>query len=770
MIRTLLQALLLLQLLLASHAAFAVTVSLAQPQPGVDIGLRKTGAMSKAGSSLLRLFAEHRAHASRGDPAPFKPRNPLLQFRDGNVLIDASAKSDGQRLLADLQRLGLQNASRFGDAVSGLFPIARLDKAVALPSLRSIAASPRPVRNAGSVTSQGDVGLRADVARSMYGVDGSGVAVGVLSDSYDSLGGAAADVASGDLPTGVTVLSESALCGGLVTCLDEGRAMLQIVHDVAPGAELVFHSAMGGVAQYANAITSLATAGADVLVDDLFYLNEPMFQDGVVAQAVDTVVAGGATYFSAAGNQGRSSYESAFVDSGEELCLDWLPPIGQCHPQLELVGVMHDFDPGPGVDFFQSVSVPVGATLSVVMQWDAPFGNVNTGDGPDNDHDLVLLDSTGTLVIDIVADDNVDTGAPLEILQYFNDGSFGTEFTIAITYDGVDSIGPPAGLVKTLLFGSGISINDFPTHSATLTGHANAAGAAAVGASFYLETPEYGTAPPALEPFSSSGGTPILFDTSGSPLAAPELRAKPDMVAIDGVNTTFFFSDSHGADGIPDFFGTSAAAPHAAAVAALLKQFDSGLAPADVYAALRSTALDMLAPGIDFDSGAGLIQADAALASLDGDGDGLPTSLELAIGTDPLLADSDGDGLSDYQEVAWDGDASGYVPGLDLNPLATDTDADGFGDGVEVAAEHDPLDGADAPVWGDINDDGTVDTRDVLRASRAVLGMTTLTAAEQARGNVAPLIGGQPQSQPDDPFTLADLLLIQGKALGAVSF
>ena len=726
--------------------------------------------MAKAGSSLLRLFAEHRAHARRGGAAPFKPGNPLLQVHDGDVLVDATASGDGQHLLVDLQRLGLQHASRFGNVVSGVFPIARLDKAVALPRLRSITASPRPVRNAGAVTSQGDSAMRADVARSLYGVDGSGVTVGVLSDSYDSLGGAAADITSGDLPAGVTVLSESGLCGVLLGCIDEGRAMLQIVHDVAPGADLLFHTALGGVAQYANAITSLAAAGADVLVDDLFYLNEPMFQDGVIAQAVDTVVAGGAAYFSAAGNQGRNNYESAFVDSGEELCLDWLAPIGVCDPQLELVGNMHDFDPGPGVDFFQSISLPVGATLSVVLQWDAPFGNVNTGDGPDNDHDIVLLDSTGGLVIEIAADDNISTGAPLEVLQYFNDGVFGTEFNIAITYDGVDSVGPPAGLVKTVFYGSGALVNDFPTQSATLTGHANAAGAAAVGASFYLDTPEYGTAPPQLESFSSAGGTPILFDASGDPLPAPELRAKPDMVAIDGVNTTFFFSDSHGGDGIPDFFGTSAAAPHAAAVAALLKQFDPGLAPEDLYATLQATALDMLAPGIDFDSGAGLIQADAALVSLDDDGDGLPDSLELAIGTDPLLADSDRDGLSDYQEVAWDGDASGYVPGLDLNPLAADSDGDGFHDGMEVLAEHDPLSGADAPVWGDINDDASVDSRDVLLASRAVLGLTELTAAEKARGNVAPLLGGQPQSQPDDAFTLADLLLIQSKALGVASF
>ena len=147
---------------------------------------------------------------------------------------------------------------------------------------------------------------------------------------------------------------------------------------------------------------------------------------------------------------------------------------------------------------------------------------------------------------------------------------------------------------------------------------------------------------------------------------------------------------------------------------ALLREFDPGLDPEGVYAALEETALDMQAPGADFDSGYGLIQADAALASLDDDGDGLPDHLELAIGTDPLLVDTDGDGLSDFEEVAWDGNASAYSPGLDLDPLAVDTDLDGFGDGMEVAAEHNPLDGTDSPVWGDINDDGSVNIADPI--------------------------------------------------------
>jgi subtilisin family serine protease len=165
-----------------------------------------------------------------------------------------------------------------------------------------------------------------------------------------------------------------------------------------------------------------------------------------------------------------------------------------------------------------------------------------------------------------------------------------------------------------------------------LQGHPGAAGAAAVGASFFAQTPRCGTTAVAvLEPYSSAGGDPILFDTSGKRLApAPPPRQKPDFVGPDGVNTSYFgfplagssFTDT---SAVPEcqndatynnFFGTSAATPHAAAVAALMLQANSALTPAQIYGALRSTALPMGNGQPDYLNGAGFIQADAALASL----------------------------------------------------------------------------------------------------------------------------------------------------------
>ena len=625
------------------------------------VGFNKTGAMSKADTSLAGAFAEYRAHSGRGKAKRkgFNPSNEFLRVSRGRVVVDATATGSGAEMMSDLKRLGMLNGKRYGNIVSGLLPIAANERAAALDSLRSISASPPPIRNLASITSQGDIALRADLARSGYGLDGAGVTVGVVSDSFDTLGGAAADILSGDLPlAGVTVLGgESILCGLLIFCVDEGRAILQIVHDLALGADLLFQSGLDGKASYASAIVALAASGADIVVDDLLFLNEPMFQDGVVAQAVDTVAASGVLYYSAAGNQRRQSYESAFSNSGEIFCIEFFEPIGDCDPIYERVGTMHDFDPGPGEDLYQHITVPVDSVLTVALQWDQPFG----GPGPVTDHDVVLLDETGATYFTISANDNIVTGEGWEVLQFNNSAvlGHGTEFSVIVTYDEIDSIGPPATLLKAVFFGKGITINEFPTDSPTLFGHANAVGAEAVGAAFFLDTPEYGVSPPLLESFSSAGGTPILFDTSGTPRAAPEFRSKPEITAIDGVNTTFFFDDSHGGDGIDDFFGTSAAAPHAAGVAALMLQAQPGATPAQANAALESTAIDMGPAGFDNESGYGLIQADQAIASLvqDSDVDGISDSADNCPNdpNGPLSPDPEG-GISQQDD---DGDAIG---------------------------------------------------------------------------------------------------------------
>ena len=588
----------------------------------------------KAHPALRDLYAEREAHAAHASGLPFVPSNSLLRVTSDRVVIDAIAESDPPALAAALAALGMQNVAVFGRVVSGLLPVAAIPALDGVASLRYAQPS-MSKRHVGLVTSQGVQAMRADVASTTFGVTGAGVKVGVLSDSYNCQGGAATDVSTGDLPPNVQVLQEDPGCGGGT---DEGRAMLQIVHDVAPNAPLAFATADGGQANFANNIVALKSAGAKVIVDDVSYFAEPFFQDGIVAQAVDTVVGQGGVYFSAAGNEARQSYESAFRPG--TVFTDGQIPSAPGAPHF-FGGTAHNFAPSGPVDVFQRITVPHGASLTIVLQWDAPAASVCPAcPGANTDLDIYLLNANATQVL--AGSPSINLGNdPVEIFSVTNNGAT-TDLNLLIVSCPVDGCvgGPAPGFLKYINEGSSsVVIQDFPTASSTVVGHANANGAEAVGAAAYFNTPAFGVSPPVLEPFSSSGPTAILFDIQGNRFASPVVRQKPGIVGPDGVNTTFFPPNGdipQDPDNFPNFFGTSAAAPHAAGAAALLLEKQPSLPAVSIYQALRSTAIDMGAPGVDFDSGYGLIQADAAtslVSSLQAEAAAiLPTSRSVQVG------------------------------------------------------------------------------------------------------------------------------------------
>ena len=567
----------------------------------------------KIGYTLAKLRRDYQAHLEHSG-------NSLLQIVGDQVDIQAVAKGDTSQLIEELEALGLQNMSSFGQVVSVRVSLNQLDQIAQLNSLNFARPAYRPITRVGATTSQGDAALNADIARNIFEVDGTGITVGVLSDSYDRsslvLTDAADDIASGDLPglgnpegftTPVTVLDDSAFGPiGAFLLIDEGRGMMQLIHDVAPGAALAFHTAANGPADFANGILELINnAGADVVVDDIGYLDQPFFQDGIIAQAADAAFAQGVPYFSSAGNSGRDSYEDEFRRAG-------------------IIGnyAVHDFNPGAGVDITNGFILRPGESITLSFQWDEPFASAGGvgASGASNDIDIFLFRNNFSLV-ESGTDLNVG-GDAFEILSYTNTTASAENLNLVVGRK-LNVGGSDPGLIKWIDFDGFVTDFEYETNSSTSFGHPNAVGAAAVGAAFYEDTPRFGTNPALLEDFSSAGGTPILFDIFGNRLAQPEVRQKVDFVAPDGTNTTFFGSSDVEGDGFPNFFGTSAASPHAAAVAALMLEAVPDATPDDIYETLKNTALDMDDPftagfdvGFDNASGNGLIQANLAIGAL----------------------------------------------------------------------------------------------------------------------------------------------------------
>ena len=476
--------------------------------------------------------------------------------------------------------------------ITGRYPINHLKKLDSLPTLIDYVRPVfPPLGNVGVANSAGDTAVRADFVRNGYGLSGDSVKVGVLSDSYNTIPGdpAGTDVLNGDLPgpgntdnaNPVHVIKDYPF--GKRT--DEGRAMLQIVHDIAPKAKLAFRTGFVSAGDFAQGILQLQQDSCNVIVDDVTFITEPFFQDGVVAKAVDSVTSKGVSYFSAAGNFGNQSYESIFRPVAA--------PNG-------IVGQAHNFST-TGTDVFQNITLTPG-TYTVVLQWEDDIYSLGPSqNGTTNDLDIYLTDNNGQPLFGF--NRNNLGGDPLEILPFTVTQNTTTNIII------VRAAGTGNVRFKYIFFRGNTVISEYNSGNSTIVGQANAAGAMAVGAVLYTNTPAYGVNPPTVASFSSRGGTPVNN----------VVRNKPEFTAPNGINTTVNFGGVNiDGDPLPNFFGTSAAAPHAAAVAALLiegkrKFANQTITPAALRTLMETTALDMDATGFDFNTGYGFIQANTAM-------------------------------------------------------------------------------------------------------------------------------------------------------------
>lgn len=565
----------------------------------------------KMDNGLLVLQETYQQNYGNGAALNWSDVFPFWLIEGEYVAVEILQSAESEELKEQLKSLGALFIQSYRHVHNAYFPISNLSQLPNLTDLQYARVVRRPYLKSGVVTSQGDQAQQSDEVRSRFGLSGNGIKVGVLSDSFDDLGGAASGVINKDLPgfanpdnpLPVDVVQEAIGSG----FSDEGRAMLEIIHDVAPKAALAFHTALGGLASFANGILALEQADCDIILDDIGYFDDAFFQDGIVSQAVDEVVARGKVYLSAAGNQARTSYEDDFVNAGT----------------VTVGGVPYNVQNFGNGDILQQITVGANESVTIVLQWDQPFLSVTGTVGSASDLDLFLIDEAGATALLSSTNNNIGNDA-IEILQFTNNLPTSQVFNLLIGH----RQGPIPTLIKYLVFGN-VSIDEFATNSATCVGQPNAAGALAVGAAFWAQTPPFGSNPPILEPFSSGGGTPILFDITGNPIS-PTIRIKPDFVAPDGGDTSFFGTDINDAGSFPNFFGTSAAAPHAAGVVALLMEAQPAFGPVQVKQSFQDNAIDMLTPGPDLDSGAGLIDA---VAIIEASVAALPVELVIFDGT-----------------------------------------------------------------------------------------------------------------------------------------
>jgi hypothetical protein len=148
--------------------------------------------LGKISSNLLEFRQPARRRVSAGQALQQIEIAPLLPGHDGLLDIEVRFRALTPDIAARVQATGMQVTDiqyRFA-RIYGLCDPQLLDEIAAIPEVTTVHPNYRPQRNSGSVYDQADASVNADLARLSFGVDGSGIGVGVLSDSFnDTLGG-----------------------------------------------------------------------------------------------------------------------------------------------------------------------------------------------------------------------------------------------------------------------------------------------------------------------------------------------------------------------------------------------------------------------------------------------------------------------------------------------------------------------------------------------------------------------------------------------------
>lgn len=568
-----------------------------------------------------------------------------------------------------------------------------------------------------TVTSQG-VGLTGAADMQQLAFDGSGVKIGIIDLGFSSL---STSQAANELPATGAGLSIIDYTGTGTGGTNHGTNVAEIAHDMAPGAEL-FLAKISTTLELETAVNDMISSGVQVINHSVgWYLTAFYDGTGPLCDITSSTDASGIIWANSAGNARQQHYLGNFTDSDNNLS--------------------HEFTTAQN---YNTINVNANNTYTLALNWDAyPTTTI--------DYDLFLYDGDPAAGGNVVASSSNGQSAkgasrfpyPYEVITHTATAT-GTLY-IVVTKKDSSTADLPLSLF-TLRGSLGTR-----TYNSSLTQPADCASVLTVAATNLSDSPEY---------FSSEGPT-------------VDGRNKPE---ISGPNRNITSLSA-------SFAGTSSSSPHVTGAVAQLIQQNPTFDKIQIQNLLINTSHDVNAGGFDYRTGYGRFSLDADLDSinhdddnclliynfnqldtdldsagnvcdLDDDNDGLTDIFEASIGTDSLLIDSDGDTISDYDEVAFDGNASTYIPGLDLNPLSTDTDND------QILDNLDPI-----PLTFNFNDgdlaprgapDGILNAADQSIATQIMVGKISATDSDLAHGDLYPV------GAPDGIINVSDhLLLIQ---------
>lgn len=505
-----------------------------------------------------------------------------LLNEDGEIKVIVRFEANQQDILSDFTAAGFR-AGTFHQSTggaSGWVSYADLDALAEVTGVKEISFATPPIANDDPVVSDGDGILRAEDLRDFLGVDGSGITVGVISNGVYGWQSVKAD---GELPASFDTSHIDPYRSGYFDKA-EGTAMLEIVHDLAPGATLFF-SGPADSEEMLYSIDWLVAQGCDIIVDDLSFFNQPFFDDGDVANAaLDAIANDDVVYVSAAGNFADRHYQADF-NGGQE--------------------GTHQF--AEGEDKLPFLLGPY-AVFGGYLQWGDEWGhsghdyNLHLYQGYLDNGDIVWFEDP------IYSETTVQNGDddPVETIELYNDSGY--YFILGWQIEEVNGSGQEVELYTVSYQGIAEQL-DYYVAQDSIFGQAAAEGVIAVGAISAID--QYDPNHENIEPFSSQGpSTVYTFPLGQNPVRTE--RNSLDVAGIDGVSTKagideFFDSEP--------FYGTSAAAPHIAAIAALLKQINPSLTPAEVVDLIGDNAYDLRTTGYDGVFGHGRADALAIISA-----------------------------------------------------------------------------------------------------------------------------------------------------------